>query len=385
MFLPICHEMYEMLIRKGDIMQGKIYKILMVFFMIVVMAPTAALAEPTVVVCEGKYVMGDLDSKKDAKSLALMEAKRMAMEKAGTYLESSTEVRDFTLSKDQIQSLTAGVMSVEVLDEKWSMSGENMVVVVRVKATVDASHLKDRIKALQESHASDGYKEIQTQMAALQKELAELKTQQSTREGEAREKPKKEVQKKHEAIIQQMSALEYLQAGDKATMAQRWKEAEKAFNQAIAADPRLVEAYTGKAFALAKMKREKEALETINRAIDINPVSPRALAVKAMILKDQPGRTEEALSVINNALKLQPGNGRLYLFRGEIYVKLRNRALAEENFRKACTSGVARACERLKMRQDRMDDKPRRDVRTPGTDRDGDKKPVQRPPRTDRQ
>jgi len=359
-------------------------KTLFVLFLILLLTPTAALAEPSVVVCEGKYVMGDLDSKKDAKALALMEAKRMAMEKAGTYLESSTEVRDFTLSKDQIQTLTAGVMSVEVLDEKWSMSGENMVVVVRVKATVDTSHLKDRIKALQESHASDGYKEIQSQMAVLQKELAELKARKSGQEGEAKEKPRPEVQEKHETIIRQMSALEYLQAGDKASMAQRWKEAERAFDQAIAADPRLVDAYTGKAFVLTRMKRNKEALETINRAVNIQPVSPRALAAKAMFLKDQPGRAEEALSLINNALALQPGNGRFYLFRGEIYVKLRNREMAGENFRKACSAGVARACEKLKMRPDRMADKPPRDLQTPGPDRDGDKKPLPRPPRTDR-
>lgn len=339
---------------------------LIVLFIILLITPTGAHAEPTVVVCEGKYVMGDLDSKKDAKALALMEAKRMAMEKAGTYLESSTEVRDYTLSKDQIQTLTAGVMSVEVLDEKWSMSGENMVVVVRVKATVDSSHLKDRIKALQESNASDGYKEIQNQMAVLQKELAELKAQKSGREGEAKEKPRQENRQKHETIIRQMSALEYLQAGDKAAMGQNWKEAEREFDQAIAADPRLVDAYSGKAFVLTRMQRDKEALVTINRAININPVSPRALAVKAMILKDQPGRADEALSLINKALDLQPGNGRFYLSRGEIYAKLRNREMADENFRKACSSGVVRACERLKMRPNRMDDKKGRDNRPPG-------------------
>ena len=40
-------------------------------------------SETTTVTSEGKYVMGDLDSKKDAKTLAILEAKRMALEKAG--------------------------------------------------------------------------------------------------------------------------------------------------------------------------------------------------------------------------------------------------------------------------------------------------------------
>src|SRR3989304_218358 len=84
-------------------------------------------AEPTVVTAEGKYVMGDLDSKKDARMLALMEAKRIALEKAGTYVESSTEVKNFSLTKDQINALAAGIMSVDILKEDWKMSGENLV------------------------------------------------------------------------------------------------------------------------------------------------------------------------------------------------------------------------------------------------------------------
>ncbi|PKN69117.1 MAG: hypothetical protein CVU54_11430 [Deltaproteobacteria bacterium HGW-Deltaproteobacteria-12] len=47
-----------------------------------------AFAEKKVVTAEGKYVMGDLDSKQNAKALALMEAKRISLEKAGTYIES---------------------------------------------------------------------------------------------------------------------------------------------------------------------------------------------------------------------------------------------------------------------------------------------------------
>ena len=51
------------------------------------------MAKP-LVECEGKYAMGDLDSKQDAKTFALMEAKRIALERAGAYLTSSSEVKN---------------------------------------------------------------------------------------------------------------------------------------------------------------------------------------------------------------------------------------------------------------------------------------------------
>ena len=88
------------------------------------------------VISTGEYVMGDLDSKRDAKKLALLEAKQMALEQAGTYLSSLSEVKDFQLTKDEISSLAAGVISVEVLEEKWTMAGENFKVTITIRAKI---------------------------------------------------------------------------------------------------------------------------------------------------------------------------------------------------------------------------------------------------------
>jgi hypothetical protein len=150
---------------------------LFILFLVFSLSGVTAFAETSTIISEGKYVMGDLDTKKDAKTQALIEAKRMAMEKAGTYLESFTEVRDFKLSKDQIQIIAAGIMSVEVLNEDWKMSGENMMLTIKIRATVDTSNLKDRISRMREGDSTESFKEVQSQLAALQKELAELKKQ----------------------------------------------------------------------------------------------------------------------------------------------------------------------------------------------------------------
>ena len=51
-----------------------------------------------------KYTMGDNDTKNDARRICFLEAKRQAIEKAGTYLESTTEIRNFQLTRDEIRT-----------------------------------------------------------------------------------------------------------------------------------------------------------------------------------------------------------------------------------------------------------------------------------------
>lgn len=107
-----------------------------------------AFADTKEVITTGKYVMGDLDTKTKAKKFALLDAKKMAMEKAGTYLRSFSEVKDMHLTKDEVLSLAAGTMSVEILEETWDMQGQNPVITITIKAEIDTSDLEKEIEAL---------------------------------------------------------------------------------------------------------------------------------------------------------------------------------------------------------------------------------------------
>ena len=65
------------------------------------------------------YNASDLDSKVTSSFIALEQVKRLLLEEFGTYLISETEVKNFRLTKDQITTYSAGVVSAEVVDEKW--------------------------------------------------------------------------------------------------------------------------------------------------------------------------------------------------------------------------------------------------------------------------
>jgi len=320
-----------------------------------------AFAESKVVTCHGKYVMGDLDTKKDARALALMEAKRSALEQAGTYLESSSEVKNYELTKDEISSLASGIMSVEVLKEEWKMSGENLMVTVLIRATVDTSNLEERISALKDDKESvEEFKNVQAQLAALQEEIQKLKAQQTEKiSGEQKEAPKKELKEKYVAITNTMRALDYFKNANADLVNERWDEAMTAYGHALSLNPGMAGAYAGQAIALNKMGRLHEALERADRAVEIAPDSARAHAARSGVL-GKLGKYALALESINEAIELNPRNPKFYFIRGKIRLKLKRARLAFKDFERACKMGDRKACQktkalanRLKIRQER--------------------------------
>ena len=66
------------------------------------------------------YQASEADSKQSCRILATEQVKRLLLEELGTYLESHTEVVDSELTKDQITTLTAGVVKTQIVKESWN-------------------------------------------------------------------------------------------------------------------------------------------------------------------------------------------------------------------------------------------------------------------------
>jgi hypothetical protein len=77
-----------------------------IFFII----PSVLFANTVTVTAVGEYIMGDNDTYTEAKRLALEDAKRIALEKVGTYIESKTEVKEGAVTSDEIRQYTAGIV-----------------------------------------------------------------------------------------------------------------------------------------------------------------------------------------------------------------------------------------------------------------------------------
>jgi hypothetical protein len=105
---------------------------------------TEAHAAKVEFVKEHTYRAGDMDSKVSSRAIALMEVKRALLEQLGTYLVSETEVRNYQMTKDQVSLLTAGIVSAEVLDERW----DGKEYYLKAKLVVDPQEVAERVKAM---------------------------------------------------------------------------------------------------------------------------------------------------------------------------------------------------------------------------------------------
>jgi len=108
-----------------------------------------AFAQTYTVESNGEYVMGDSDSKIEARKIALEHAKRLAIEQIGTYLESETVVKSGQLTKDDIKVYTAGIIQTTVLSENMTLlENKTTVFKIRIRANVDTALLEKKIKEI---------------------------------------------------------------------------------------------------------------------------------------------------------------------------------------------------------------------------------------------
>jgi len=109
---------------------------------------SAASAETETFRATYKYIMGDNDTKNDAKTLCFIGAKRRLLEQIGTFITSHTEVNNFQLTKDEIKSYSSAFLNVEVEQEKVEAVGENSAIVMTLRTSVDKEEIKNNLNKL---------------------------------------------------------------------------------------------------------------------------------------------------------------------------------------------------------------------------------------------
>jgi len=140
------------------------------------------------------YRAGESDSKLTCRMVSVIEIKRLLLEKIGTYLESRTEVKDSKIEKDEIVALTAGVVKLEILDEKWN--GETYSMTAKIETDPD-----DITRAIEELRKNKGklenieklktindesleqIREMQSRMQLLQSDLLKINKDANANEG----------------------------------------------------------------------------------------------------------------------------------------------------------------------------------------------------------
>jgi len=141
-------------------------------------------AEIKTITATGEYRMGDNDTRIIAKQLALQDAKRLALERVGTYLESVTEVKSFGVARDELNAYTAGIVEVTELSTKDVLEGITHIIRVEVTAKIDTSVVARQIDALRKNERAkaelmkvrEDRDQLRQEVETKTRELASLKS-----------------------------------------------------------------------------------------------------------------------------------------------------------------------------------------------------------------
>lgn len=111
------------------------------------------------VIASGEYIMGDSDNRKEARTMALTQAKVNASEVAGTYIESNFEsvikqTNDSQVdkvTKQELRSFSAAILQSEITNDIMEMlANKTTVYKITIKAKIDLATLRERVKQIGE-------------------------------------------------------------------------------------------------------------------------------------------------------------------------------------------------------------------------------------------
>ena len=317
------------------------------FISFLLLLPSVAFPEIKEIISEGTYNMGDGETPTVAESRALLEAKRVAVEQAGTYIESYSKVKSFQLTHDEIQVLASGVMEVTILDKKRTVVGDGINFWVKIKAKVSTDKIDVMANRVKEKMIVQDYKRIQKDYEKSQKEIADLKKQlrEAKSEGE-----KKQVVAKITDEERLFQANTWLEKADNYHLNKEYDNAIEAYTRAIVLDPNNDYLYIMRGATYSQKSQLDKALEDLNRGIALVPpldnwsdVASRQNTDKRGVIYDpfspdltkhvlysydysirgyvyfQKGQYERAIGDYNRSIALYPNQSDVYHFRGLAY------------------------------------------------------------------
>ncbi|TKB69563.1 MAG: sel1 repeat family protein [Nitrospira sp.] len=143
--------------------------------------PTAAFAEIQTFTATHTYILGDHDSKDEARQRCLLEAKRKILEQAGVYIESASEVKNFELTKDKITSFAAAVMQVKDTKEDAGFQQGHMTLTLMITTTVDMAEVRKQLTSRQvDTGVREDVAAQKEHMKRLEAQLEAMRKQQQT-------------------------------------------------------------------------------------------------------------------------------------------------------------------------------------------------------------
>jgi predicted Zn-dependent protease len=279
----------------------------------------AALAEIKIIDADSAYLMGDNDSKVDARRIAVQEAKRKALELAGSYVESLTVVKNHQLTKDEVKAYTAGILETEVVSEQMRGTTERPEISIKARCKIDTDILTAQIGRYRENEL------LEEQFAAASRENEELKKQRDLLVKQLsleKDKAKAEVTRtKLDAVLTKEESNDdttriwaglapALEAGNGAGREIGQEDLDKSalvLERVVKTDPRNQRARHLLASVYQRKGDYAAAEQELRAAIQLHPSNPAPHLTLGLLLKER-GRHQEALREFHFVERVRPRN-----------------------------------------------------------------------------
>jgi tetratricopeptide (TPR) repeat protein len=350
-------------------MMKKIISLIIALLLLISISP--AFAETKTFIKEYTYQASEYDSKVSCRALALEQVKRMLLEELGTYLESQTEVKNFQMTKDQIITLAAGIVMVQIIDERW----DGKTYFLKAKMAADPQDVYKSIDNLRQDHQKAKEMEESRQRAddAL-REVEKLKKKLDIA------KAGKTEQAQYQKAVNRLSATDWYERGHALSKSGgTWQQAMDSYTMAIDLDPGYADAYFSRAMiALVITKDYSQAIRDFSRCMELEPKTSSHLFVylyrgsayiglgdhrRAIMDYDRVielnydtsitsmayagrgdahawlGNYNQTIKDYDKAIELYPKNSIAFAHRGWAYVHLKNYMQATSDFKIAAKLG----------------------------------------------
>ena len=326
-----------------------ITKYLLVPLSLIFLIPALVFCETTEIVSEGVYNMGDGETPVIAEGKAVEQAKRFAIEQAGTYVKSYSKMKNFQIAEDEVQVLASGIMEVTVLDKKRAVTGDAIKFWVKIKAVVYPDKMELMAERIRDQGLAEDYAKMKDAFEKSQNEIDELKKQLSATKDQT---DRQQIVAKITEQEKSFEVNQWFQKGMQYTLVNKTDEAVAAFTQAIKENPDMLKAYGQRAALYAQQQQYQLAVADFSKIIDINPDNPRAYTGRGLIYS-KAGEHSKAIADLNKALQIKPDApafalAKIYTALGHSYMATGVRETAMISFQKACKLGSRMACTQLK-------------------------------------
>jgi tetratricopeptide (TPR) repeat protein len=347
-------------------MKSILTKFILLPFLLALIIPYFTFAEIKIFTKEYKYQASEEDSRNSCRITSLREVKRLLLEELGTYLESITEVQNFQLTKDQITTLTAGIVKTEIIDEKW----DGHTYWLKSKIAADSEEIIKSIDLLRKDRErTRELEKIRRRSDDLLRENEILRKQLASSTNE-----KDKIN--YNTNIKELSSIEWYEKGRRLGISKNYNDAIDAFNKSIDLNPKYAEAYCYRGLNYGQLDNYDQGIKDCGRAIELSPEYAISYACRAFnytylrkynqaimdynraieldpkiaFIHSGRGNTyfliykyDQAIINFNNAIQLDPKFAPSYFSRGLTYESLGNRAQALEDMKTAAKLGYREA------------------------------------------